>query len=97
MKTLIVPVNAGAGHITAMQSLLLSLQRFAPEVNVAHFTSPNRALEHLHRLAYTKGAYLYNAFYKATHTVQHCARRLWGDVPQHTVFLQRIGTSPGRV
>ena len=49
-----------------MQSLLLSLQRFAPEVNVAHFTSPNRALEHLHRLAYTKGAYLYNAFYKAT-------------------------------
>ena len=66
MKILIVSVNAGAGHTTAMQSLLLSLQRFAPEVNVAHFTSPNRALEHIHRLAYTKGASLYNAFYKAT-------------------------------
>ena len=33
---------------------------------MTHFTSPNRALEHIHRLAYTKGAYLYNAFYKAT-------------------------------
>src|SRR5262245_34351080 len=66
MKILIVSVNAGAGHTTAMHSLLLSLQRFAPEVTVEHFISPNRALEHLHRLAYTKGAYLYNAFYKAT-------------------------------
>jgi hypothetical protein len=49
-----------------MHSLLLSLQHFAPAVNVASFTSPNRILEHIHRLTYTKGAALYNAFYKAT-------------------------------
>jgi UDP-N-acetylglucosamine:LPS N-acetylglucosamine transferase len=66
MKILIVSVNAGGGHTTAMHSLLLSLQQFAPYVNVEYFTSPNRVLEHMHRLAYTKGAYLYNAFYKAT-------------------------------
>ncbi len=30
------------------------------------FTSPDRVLEHIHRLAYTKGASLYQAFYKAT-------------------------------
>jgi UDP-N-acetylglucosamine:LPS N-acetylglucosamine transferase len=66
MKILIVSVNAGGGHTAAMYSLLLSLQQFAPCVSVECFTSPNRALEHLHRLAYTKGAALYNAFYKAT-------------------------------
>jgi len=66
LKILIASVNAGGGHTTAMYSLLLSLQRFAPYVDVDCFTSPNRALEHIHRLAYTKGAYLYNAFYKAT-------------------------------
>jgi UDP-N-acetylglucosamine:LPS N-acetylglucosamine transferase len=66
MKILIVSVNAGGGHTTAMYSLLLSLQRFTPDVSVEHSISPNRALEHIHRLAYTKGAYLYNAFYKAT-------------------------------
>jgi hypothetical protein len=49
-----------------MHSLLLSLQRFAPAVSVEQYISPNRALEHIHRLAYTKGAYLYSAFYKAT-------------------------------
>jgi hypothetical protein len=65
MKILIVSVNSGGGHTTAMYSLLLSLQRFAPYVNVESFTSPNRVLEHLHRLAYTKGSSLYNAFYKA--------------------------------
>jgi UDP-N-acetylglucosamine:LPS N-acetylglucosamine transferase len=75
MKILIVSVNAGGGHTTAMYSLLLSLQRFAPDVNVEYFTSPHRTLEHLHRLAYTKAAYLYNAFYKATaqHTALHKA------------------------
>jgi hypothetical protein len=66
MKILIVSVNAGGGHTTAMYSLLLSLQRFAPYADIDCFTSPDRVLEHLHRLAYTKGAYLYNAFYKAT-------------------------------
>jgi hypothetical protein len=66
MKVLIVSVNAGGGHTTAMYSLLLSLERFAPYVDVDCFTSPNRTLEQLHRLAYTKSAYLYNAFYKAT-------------------------------
>ena len=66
MKILIVSVNAGGGHTTAMHSLLLSLQRFAPSVSVEHYISPNRVLEHIHRLAYTKGPYLYNAFYKAT-------------------------------
>src|SRR6266478_1209088 len=66
MKILIVSVNAGGGHTTAMHSLLLSLQRFAPYVSVEHYISPNRVLEHIHRLAYTKGPYLYNAFYKAT-------------------------------
>src|SRR5215510_2990816 len=66
MKILIVSVNAGGGHTTAMYSLLLSLQRFAPDVNVESFISPGRVLEHIHRLAYTKGSYLYNAFYKAT-------------------------------
>src|SRR5262249_5843831 len=45
---------------------LLSLQRFAPYVDVEHFISHNRELEHLHRLAYTTCPYLYNAFYKAT-------------------------------
>lgn len=65
MKILIVSVNAGGGHTTAMYSLLLSLQRFAPDVTVEYFTSPNRVLEHMHRLAYTKGALLYNAFYQA--------------------------------
>jgi UDP-N-acetylglucosamine:LPS N-acetylglucosamine transferase len=66
MKILIVSVNAGGGHTAAMYSLLLSLQRFAPDVDVACFTSSNRALEHIHRLAYTHGASLYNGFYKAT-------------------------------
>src|SRR5215510_15581310 len=66
MKILIVSVNAGGGHTAAMYSLLLSLQRFAPYVDVDCFTSSNRVLEHIHRLAYTKGVYLYNAFYKAT-------------------------------
>jgi hypothetical protein len=66
MKILIVSVNAGGGHKAAMHSLVLSLQRFAPDVNVGSFTSPTRILEHIHRLAYTKGSYLYNAFYKAT-------------------------------
>jgi|RhiMetdeSRZDD1v2_1073273.scaffolds.fasta_scaffold223569_1 UDP-N-acetylglucosamine:LPS N-acetylglucosamine transferase len=66
MKILVVSVNAGGGHTTAMHSLLLSLQQFAPYVSVEHYISPNRVLEHIHRLAYTKGAYLYNAFYKAT-------------------------------
>src|SRR5262245_10504758 len=66
MKILIVSINAGGGHTTAMYSLLLSLQRFAPYVNIEHFISPNRTLEHVHRLAYTKASYLYNAFYKAT-------------------------------
>ncbi len=66
MNVLIVSVNAGGGHTAAMHSLLLSLQRFAPDVNVASLTSPNRLLEPIHRLAYTKGSYLYNAFYKAT-------------------------------
>src|SRR5262249_4257242 len=66
MKILIVSVNAGGGHTAAMYSLLLSLQRFAPYVDVECFTSSNRVLEHIHRLAYTKGASLYNAFYKAT-------------------------------
>lgn len=66
MKIFIVSVNAGGGHTTAMHSLLLSLQRFAPDVNVEYFTSPNRSLEHMHRLTYTKGAYVYNAFYRAT-------------------------------
>src|SRR5262249_43720200 len=47
-------------------SLLLSLQRFAPDASVEQYISPNRALEYIHRLAYTKGAYLYNAFYQAT-------------------------------
>jgi UDP-N-acetylglucosamine:LPS N-acetylglucosamine transferase len=75
MKILIVSVNAGGGHTTAMYSLLLSLQRFAPDVHVEYFTSPNQTLEHIHRLAYTKAAYLYNAFYKATaqHTALHKA------------------------
>jgi hypothetical protein len=66
MKIFITSVNAGGGHTAAMYSLLLSLQQFAPFVDVEYFTSPNRSLEHLHRFAYTKGAYLYNAFYKAT-------------------------------
>ena len=66
MKILIVSVNAGGGHTTAMYSLLLSLQRFAPYANVEYFISPNRVLERIHRLAYTKASYLYNAFYKAT-------------------------------
>jgi hypothetical protein len=66
MKILIVSVNAGGGHTTAMYSLLLSLQRFTPYVSVEHYVSPNRVLEHIHRLVYTKGAYLYNVFYKAT-------------------------------
>jgi hypothetical protein len=66
MKILLVSVNAGGGHTAAMYSLLLSLQRFAPYVNVEYLTSPNRILEQMHRLAYTKGSYLYNAFYKAT-------------------------------
>src|SRR4029453_8512257 len=66
MKILIVSVDAGGGHTSAMHSLLLSLQRFAPAVSVEQYISPNRALEHIHRLAYTKGAYLYSAFYKAT-------------------------------
>src|SRR5262249_32042639 len=66
MKILIVSVNAGGGHTAAMHSLLLSLQRFAPYVSVEHYISSNRVLEHIHRLAYAKGAYLYNAFYKAT-------------------------------
>ena len=66
MKILLVSVNAGGGHTAAMYSLLLSLQRFAPYVNVEYFTSPNRILEHMHRFAYTKGSYLYNALYKAT-------------------------------
>src|SRR5262249_28983928 len=66
MKILIVSVNAGGGHTTAMYSLLLSLQRFAPYVDVEHFISRNRELELVHRLAYTKCPYLYNAFYKAT-------------------------------
>lgn len=65
MKILLVSVNAGGGHTTAMYSLLLSLQRFAPDVHVEYFTSHNRALERMHRLAYTKGAGLYNAFYQA--------------------------------
>ena len=43
MKILIVSVNAGGGHTAAMYSLLLSLQRFAPYVNVEYFTSPNRS------------------------------------------------------
>jgi UDP-N-acetylglucosamine:LPS N-acetylglucosamine transferase len=75
MKILIVSVNAGGGHITAMYSLLLSLQLFAPDVNVEYFISPNQTLEHIHRLVYTKAAYLYNAFYKATaqHTALHKA------------------------
>ena len=66
MKILIVSVNAGGGHTTAMYSLLLSLQRFTPYVDVEYFISRNRDLEHLHRLAYTKCPYLYNAFYTAT-------------------------------
>ncbi len=66
MRILIVSVNAGGGHTTAMYSLLLSLQRFAPYVDVEYFISRNRDLEPLHRLAYTKCPYLYNAFYKAT-------------------------------
>jgi hypothetical protein len=66
MHILIVSVNAGGGHTTAMHSLLLSLQHFAPEVSVEQYISPNRALEHLHRLAYTKGAALYHTCYKAT-------------------------------
>src|SRR5262249_57034034 len=66
MKILIVSVNAGGGHTAAMHSLLLSLQRFAPDVHVEYFISPKRFLEHMHRLACTKGASLYNAFYKAT-------------------------------
>jgi len=66
MKILIVSVNAGGGHTAAMYSLLLSLQRFAPYVGVECFTSPNRVLEPLHRLAYTHGASLYNVVYKAT-------------------------------
>jgi hypothetical protein len=66
MKILLVSVNAGGGHTAAMYSLLLSLQRFASYVNVEYVTSPNRILEQMHRLAYTKGSYLYNAFYKAT-------------------------------
>ncbi len=66
MKILIVSVNAGGGHTTAMHSLLLSLQRFAPYVDVEYFISSNRELEHLHRFAYTTCPYLYNAFYKAT-------------------------------
>ncbi len=75
MKILIVSVNAGGGHTTAMYSLLLSLQRFAPDVNVGYFASPNRTLEHIHRLAYTKASYLYKAFYNATghSTVWHKA------------------------
>jgi len=58
-----------------MYSLLLSLQRFAPDVNVGYFASPNRTLEHIHRLAYTKASYLYKAFYNATghSTVWHKA------------------------
>jgi hypothetical protein len=73
MNILIVSVNAGGGHTAAMHSLLLSLQRFAPDVNVASLTSPNRILEPIHRLAYTKGSYLYNAFYKATaHSTALC-------------------------
>ena len=66
MKILIVSVNAGGGHTAAMESLLLSLQQFAPYVDVECFTSSTRVLEHIHRLAYTKGASLYHAFYKAT-------------------------------
>lgn len=66
MHILIVSINAGGGHTAAMHSLVRSLQRFAPAVNVTSLTSPNRLLEPLHRLAYTKGAYLYNAFYHAT-------------------------------
>ena len=66
MKILIVSVNAGGGHTAAMYSLLLSLQQFAPYVDVECFTNPDRVLEHIHRLAYTKGASLYQAFYKAT-------------------------------
>jgi hypothetical protein len=65
MNILIVSVNAGGGHTAAMHSLLRSLQRFAPDVNVASLTSPNRILESIHRLAYTQGSSLYNAFYKA--------------------------------
>ena len=73
MNILIVSVNAGGGHTAAMHSLLLSLQRFAPDVNVASLTSPNRILEPIHRLAYTKGSYVYNAFYKATaHSTALC-------------------------
>jgi len=66
MKILIVAVNAGGGHTAAMYSLLLSLQRFAPDVSVEYFISPHRLLEHMHRLVSTKGAALYNAFYTAT-------------------------------
>jgi hypothetical protein len=66
MKILIVSVHAGGGHTAAMYSLLLSLQQFAPYVDVECFTSSTRVLEHIHRLAYTKGASLYHAFYKAT-------------------------------
>ncbi len=66
MKILIVSVNAGGGHTAAMYSLLLSLQRFAPYVDVEYFISRNGELEHLHRFAYTTCPYLYNAFYKAT-------------------------------
>src|SRR5438876_11732691 len=62
----IVSVNAGGGHTAAMYSLVLSLQYFAPDVNVEYFISPHRLLEHMHRLASTKGSALYNAFYKAT-------------------------------
>ena len=73
MNILIVSVNAGGGHTAAMHSLRRSLQRFAPDVNVAYLTSLNRLLESIHRLVYTQGSALYNAFYKATaHSTALC-------------------------
>jgi UDP-N-acetylglucosamine:LPS N-acetylglucosamine transferase len=78
MNILIVSVNAGGGHTAAMHSLLRSLQRFAPDVNVASLTSPNRILESIHRLAYTQGSALYNAFYKATAYSTACRQAYFG-------------------
>jgi hypothetical protein len=75
MKILIVSVNAGGGHTTAMYSLLLSLQHFAPDVYVEYFTSPNRVLEHMHRVAYTKGSYL------SSHNDFHNSSKLTPAVP----------------
>jgi UDP-N-acetylglucosamine:LPS N-acetylglucosamine transferase len=66
MRILIVSVNAGGGHTTAMHSLRLALQHWAPEVQVETFVSSQRLLEQMHRLAYRRCACVYHALYKAT-------------------------------